>query len=91
LLKHRFKLPESSRQDKDSHHHPLHPARDQMHCQRAYSFANVTLIDGKVGQPSASLDAKRYLDKRALNFTSDHGDALAFDASQPAVPKGNHA
>jgi len=62
--------------DHDSIVHQLHPTREQLHRQRAYYLANVTMIDEKVGQILRALDAKGYLDNAVVIFTSDHGDAL---------------
>jgi arylsulfatase len=67
---------ENSQQDKDSLLHSLNPTHDQMQRQRAYYLANVTMIDEKVGQILATLEAKGYLDNSVVIFTSDHGDAL---------------
>ena len=62
--------------DHDSIIHQLHPTREQLHRQRAYYLANVTMIDEKVGQILRALDARGYLDYAVVIFTSDHGDAL---------------
>jgi len=63
--------------DHDSIAYTLQPTREQLHRQRAYYFANVTMIDGKIGQILAALDARGYLDDAVVIFTSDHGDALS--------------
>ena len=62
--------------DHDSIIHQLEPTPEQMHRQRAYYLANVTMIDQKVGQILTALDHKGYLDNAVVIFTSDHGDAL---------------
>lgn len=62
--------------DHDSVVHQLHPTHDQLHRQRAYYLANVTMIDAKVGQILQALDDQGYLDNAVVIFTSDHGDAL---------------
>jgi arylsulfatase len=62
--------------DHDSIVHLLEPTREQLHRQRAYYMANVTMIDEKIGQILAALDAKGYLADAVVVFTSDHGDAL---------------
>jgi arylsulfatase A-like enzyme len=63
--------------DHDSIAYTLQPTREQLHRQRAYYFANVTMIDGKIGQILAALEARGYLDDAVVVFTSDHGDALS--------------
>jgi arylsulfatase A-like enzyme len=67
---------QNSRQDKDSLLHLLNPTREQVHRQRAYYLANVTMIDEKVGEILETLDTQGYLDNAVVIFTSDHGDAL---------------
>ena len=62
--------------DHDSIVHVLEPTREQLHRQRAYYMANVTMIDEKIGEILGALDAKGYLDDAVVIFTSDHGDAL---------------
>ena len=62
--------------DHDSIVHQFNPTREQQHRQRAYYMANVTMIDEKIGEILATLDAKGYLDDAVVIFTSDHGDAL---------------
>jgi arylsulfatase A-like enzyme len=62
--------------DHDSVVHQLEPSREQLHRQRAYYLANVTMIDEKVGQLLSALDARGYLENAVVIFTSDHGDAL---------------
>jgi arylsulfatase len=63
--------------DHDSIVYSLNPTREQLHRQRAYYLANVTMIDEKIGQILAALDARGYLDDAVVIFTSDHGDALS--------------
>ncbi len=62
--------------DHDSVVHLLNPTRAQLHRQRAYYLANVTMIDRKIGELLATLDEKGYLENSVVIFTSDHGDAL---------------
>jgi arylsulfatase A-like enzyme len=62
--------------DHDSIVHRLDPTREQQHRQRAYYYANVTMIDEKIGQILETLDERGYLDNAIVIFTSDHGDAL---------------
>ncbi|MCA9269096.1 MAG: sulfatase-like hydrolase/transferase, partial [Planctomycetales bacterium] len=56
--------------------HQLEPTPAQRHRQRAYYLANVTMIDGKIGEILQTLDDRGYLDNAVVIFTSDHGDAL---------------
>jgi len=63
--------------DHDSIAYNLQPTREQLHRQRAYYSANVTMIDEKVGQILAALEARGYLDDAVVALTSDHGDALS--------------
>ena len=63
--------------DHDSIVYSLNPTREQLHRQRAYYLANVTMIDEKIGQVLSSLEARGYLDDAVVIFTSDHGDALS--------------
>jgi arylsulfatase A-like enzyme len=62
--------------DHDSIVHLLNPNREQLHRQRAYYFANVTMIDEKIGEIMEALEEKGYLDNSVIVFTSDHGDCL---------------
>jgi arylsulfatase A-like enzyme len=62
--------------DHDSIVHVLNPTREQLHRQRAYYFANVTMIDDRVGQLLDVLQQRGYLDNAVVIFTSDHGDCL---------------
>ena len=62
--------------DHDSVVHLLNPTHEQLHRQRAYYLANVTMIDHQVGEVLSALDDKGYLDNAVVIFTSDHGDAL---------------
>jgi arylsulfatase len=63
--------------DHDSIAYSLNPTREQLHRQRAYYFANVTMIDEKIGQILEALDRRGYLDDAVVVFTSDHGDCLS--------------
>jgi arylsulfatase len=67
----------NSEVDHDSIAYTLHPTREQLHRQRAYYLANVTMIDEKIGQILDALEARGYLDDAVVVFTSDHGDALS--------------
>ena len=62
--------------DHDSVVHQLAPTREQLHRQRAYYLANVTMIDEKIGQILEALEARGYLENAVAIFTSDHGDCL---------------
>jgi arylsulfatase len=62
--------------DHDSIAYSLSPTPAQLHRQRAYYFANVTMIDEKIGQILEALDRRGYLDDAVVIFTSDHGDCL---------------
>lgn len=62
--------------DHDSVVHVLNPTREQLHRQRAYYLANVTMIDEKVGQLLTTLERRGYLENAVVIFTSDHGDCL---------------
>lgn len=50
-------------------------AGDLLRVRRHYA-ANVTMIDEKVGEILATLEARGYLENAIVIFTSDHGDAL---------------
>jgi len=62
--------------DHDSIVHLLNPTPEQLHRQRAYYFANVTMIDEKIGQVLKTLQKVGYLENAVVIFTSDHGDAM---------------
>ncbi|TFG72775.1 MAG: DUF4976 domain-containing protein [Anaerolineales bacterium] len=62
--------------DHDSIYYQLNPTQAQQHRQRAHYYANVTMIDEKIGQILSVLDDKGYLDNAVVIFTSDHGDSL---------------
>jgi arylsulfatase A-like enzyme len=63
--------------DHDSIAYTLNPTPAQLHRQRAYYFANVTMIDEKIGQILEALGRRGYLDDALVIFTSDHGDCLS--------------
>jgi arylsulfatase len=62
--------------DHDSIVHQTNPTREQLHRQRAYYLANVTMIDEQVGRILKTLETRGYLENAVVIFTSDHGDAL---------------
>lgn len=62
--------------DHDSIYFPLEPTDEQMHRQRAYYYANMTMIDEKIGQIMETLGKQGYLENSIVIFTSDHGDTL---------------
>jgi arylsulfatase len=63
--------------DHDSIAYSLNPTPEQLHLQRAYYLANVTMIDEKIGELLQALEDKGYLDNAVVIFTSDHGDCLS--------------
>jgi len=62
--------------DHDSVAWSLDPTPDQMHRLWAHYLANVEMIDQKIGEFLASLDAQGYLDNAVVLFCSDHGDCM---------------
>ncbi|MCS7470244.1 sulfatase-like hydrolase/transferase [Stieleria sp. ICT_E10.1] len=66
----------NSQIDHDSVVMPLDVTPQQRQRQRAYYLANVTMIDEKVGQIMAALEAGGYAENSIVIFTSDHGDCL---------------
>ena len=62
--------------DHDSVVHQLDPTPEALHKQRAYYYANVSMIDKQVGALLDTLKERGYLDNSVVIFTSDHGDAL---------------
>ena len=62
--------------DHDSVYFLLNPTEEQRHRQRAYYLANVTMIDGKIGEILSALEEKDYLKNSIVVFTSDHGDCM---------------
>ncbi|QDV45540.1 Arylsulfatase [Stieleria neptunia] len=66
----------NSQVDHDSVLMPLDVTPQQRQRQRAYYLANVTMIDEKIGQIMAALEARGYAENSIVIFTSDHGDCL---------------
>jgi arylsulfatase A-like enzyme len=62
--------------DHDSVAWSLDPTDEQLHRQRAYYLANVTMIDEKIGQILEALEKKGILENSVVIFTTDHGDCL---------------
>jgi arylsulfatase len=62
--------------DHDSVYWLDNPTEEQLHRLRAYYYANVTMIDKKVGEIIEALEEKGMLDNTVIIFTSDHGDSL---------------
>lgn len=62
--------------DHDSVVHLPEPTREQLHRQRAYYYANVTMIDEKIGEIMDALEARGYLENSVVVFMSDHGEML---------------
>ena len=52
------------------------PTKEEILRIRRHYAANVTMIDGKVGEIMKTLDEQGYLDNALVVFTSDHGDTL---------------
>lgn len=52
------------------------PTREQLHRQRAFYMANVTMIDEKIGEILQALEKQGYLENAVVIFTTDHGDCL---------------
>ncbi|RJT06812.1 sulfatase [Halococcus sp. IIIV-5B] len=61
--------------DHDSVTHDLDPEEYQLHRQRAYYYANVSMIDEQVGGILDALESNGY-DDTVVVFASDHGEAL---------------
>lgn len=61
--------------DHDSTTHEIDADEEARHRQRAYYYANVSMIDEQVGRIIDSLEANGYDDTVVL-FTSDHGEAI---------------
>ena len=63
--------------DHDSIAYSTAPTREQLHRQRAYYLANMTMIDEKIGEILQALEDGGYLENAVVIFTSDHGDDLS--------------
>ena len=63
-------------QDHDGIVHLSEPTEEQLHRQRAYYYANVSMIDTQVGKIIAALTQRGVIDNTIIVFTSDHGDCL---------------
>ena len=61
--------------DHDSVTHAVDPPADARRRQRAYYYANVSMIDEQVGEILDALEANGY-DDTVVVFASDHGEAL---------------
>jgi arylsulfatase A-like enzyme len=62
--------------DHDSVYWRNDPSREQLHRMRAYYYANITMIDEKIGEIMQALEEQGYLDNTVIIFTSDHGEML---------------
>lgn len=62
--------------DSDAIGYPLDPTEEQLHQMRAYYYANVGMIDEKVGEILDALEANGYADDTIVIFASDHGEGL---------------
>lgn len=61
--------------DHDSVTHKLNADESLLHRQRAYYYANITMIDEQIGNILDSLESNGY-DDTVIIFASDHGEAL---------------
>src|SRR5690606_20557663 len=52
------------------------PTPEQLHRMRAFYYANVTMIDEKIGEIIDVLREQGELDNTVIIFASDHGEAL---------------
>ena len=62
--------------DHDAIVHLAEPTPEQLRRQRAHYFANVSMIDTKIGELIEALRQRGVLDETVIIFTSDHGDCL---------------
>ena len=62
--------------DHDSLVHQIEATDEQRRRQRAYYYANVSMIDTMIGEIIHSLEVNGYLENSIIIFASDHGDAL---------------
>ena len=62
--------------DSDSVGYPLDPNEENVRRMRAYYYANVAMIDEKVGQLMEALETNGYGENTVVIFTSDHGEGL---------------
>lgn len=62
--------------DHDGIIHLENPTDEQIARQRAYYYANISMIDAQIGKVMDSLEERGVLDNTIIIFTSDHGDAL---------------
>jgi len=62
--------------DHDSVYWLKNPTKEQLHRMRAYYYANVTMIDEKIGEIIQVLKEKGYLENSIVIFNSDHGDCM---------------
>jgi len=82
LLREEMINPTSPRckQRNNSNHSALkwqkNPSPKQLKRMRAYYYANITMIDEKIGKIIEVLENKGYLDNSIIIFTSDHGEHL---------------
>jgi arylsulfatase A-like enzyme len=62
--------------DLDSIGYPLDPDEENVRRMRAYYYANVAMIDEKVGQLMDALETNGYGEDTVVIFASDHGEGL---------------
>ncbi|MDX9957195.1 MAG: sulfatase [Clostridia bacterium] len=67
---------ENIKVDHDSVVWKENPSAEELKRMRAYYYANVTMIDEKIGDILKTLDEKGYLENSIVIFTSDHGDCM---------------
>lgn len=70
LIKHNCEI------DHDSVSWSQNPTKEQLHRMRAYYYANITMIDEKIGGIIQALEEKKMLDNTIIIFMSDHGESL---------------
>ena len=66
----------NSKVDHDSVVWSKNPTDEQLRRMRKYYYANVTMIDEKIGEILGALESKGYLDNTIVIFISDHGDCM---------------
>jgi arylsulfatase A-like enzyme len=67
---------ENIKVDHDSVVWKENPTEEELFRMRAHYYANVTMIDEKIGEILEALKQKGLLDDTIVVFTSDHGDCL---------------
>lgn len=62
--------------DHDGIVHLRDPSEEQLHRQRAYYYANVSMIDTQVGKIIDALTQRGVIDDTIIIYSTDHGDCL---------------